>query len=75
MDQVYIKKTDLSEWTQKYFKEDLVSVDDLIRVIEDLNNEVDSIKEEFNDYKRMVEDNYKPKSMWEQTGMSEKDFH
>jgi len=73
MDQVYIKKNDLSEWTQKYFKEDLVSVDDLIRVIEDLDNEIDRVKEEFNDYKQMVEDNYKPISASSMYGVSRND--
>lgn len=75
MDQVYIKKNDLSEWTQKYFKEDLVSVDDLIRVIEDLDNEIDRVKEEFDDYKQMVADNYKPISASSMCGVSENEFH
>lgn len=75
MDQVYIKKNDLSEWTQKYFKEDLVSVDDLIRVIEDLDNELDRVKEEFDDYKQMVADNYKPISSSSMYGVSENEFH
>ena len=73
MDQVYIKKNDLSEWTQKYFKEDLVSVDDLIRVIEDLDNEIDGVKEEFDDYKQMVADNYKPISASSMYGVSRND--
>lgn len=73
MDQVYIKKNDLSEWTQKYFKEELVSVDDLIRVIEDLDNEIDRVKEEFDDYKQMVADNYKPISASSMYGVSRND--
>lgn len=75
MENVFIKREELNKWIAKYFKEDLVSIDDILRVLEDLDNEVDSIKEEFNDYKQMVEDNYKPKSMWEQTGMRDSDFH
>lgn len=75
MDQVYIKKTDLSEWTQKYFKEDLVSIDDLIRTIEDLDNEIDSIKEEYEDYKQMIKDNYEPISPYKMYGVNENDFH
>lgn len=73
MDQVYIKKNDLSEWTQKYFKEELVSVDDLIRVIEDLDNEIDRVKEEFDDYKQMVADNYKPISASSMYGVGRND--
>lgn len=75
MDNVFIKKNELSEWTQKHFKEDLVSIDDLIRVIEDLNIEIDNLKEEFNDYKKMVADNYKPTSSSSMCGVSENDFH
>lgn len=75
MDKVFIKKSELSEWTQKYFKEDLISVDDLIRVIEDLDNEVDRIKEKFEDYKQMIKDNYEPTSLYKMYGVNENEFH
>ena len=75
MDNVFIKKNELSEWTQKYFKEELVSVDDLIRVIEDLDNEIENVKEKYEDFKQMVNDNYKPISASSMYGVSENDFH
>lgn len=75
MDNIFIKKNELTEWTQKYFKEDLISVDDLIRVIEDLDNEIDRVKEEFDDYKQMVEDNYRPINPYTMYGINESDFH
>lgn len=75
MDNVFIKKNELSEWTQKYFKEELVSVDDLIRVIEDLDNEIENVKEKYEDFKQMVLDNYIPRSSNSIYGVSENEFH
>lgn len=75
MDNVFIKREDLSDWTQKYFKEDLVSVDDLIRVIEDLDNEIENVKEKYEDFKQMVNDNYKLVGSYEMYGVSENEFH
>ena len=75
MDNVFIKKNELSEWTQKYFKEELVSVDDLIRVIEDLDNEIEDVKEKYKDYKQMVADNYKLVGSYEMYGVSENECH
>lgn len=75
MDNVFIKKEELNEWTQKHFKEDLVSVNDLIRVIEDLDNEVDRVKEEYEDYKQMIKDNYEPISPYKMCGVNENEFH
>lgn len=40
MDKVYIRKEDLNSWIAKYFYNDLISVDDLISVIESLDDDV-----------------------------------
>lgn len=73
MENVFIKREELSKWIAKYFKEDLVSIDDILRVLEDLEFELDSLKEEFEDYKQMVEDNYKPISAYSMYGVSKND--
>ena len=73
MENVYIKREELNKWIAKYFKEDLVSIDDILRVLEDLEFELDSLKEEFEDYKQMVEDNYKPISAYSMYGVSKND--
>ena len=44
MDQVFIKKEELNYWIAKYFKGDLVSIEDMLGVIEDLDSEVASLK-------------------------------
>lgn len=73
MENVFIKREELNKWIAKYFKEDLVSIDDILRVLEDLEFELDSLKEEFEDYKQMVEDNYKPISAYSMYGVSRND--
>ena len=73
MKNVFIKREELNKWIAKYFKEDLVSIDDILRVLEDLEFELDSLKEEFEDYKQMVEDNYKPISAYSMYGVSKND--
>ena len=73
MENVFIKREELNKWIAKYFKEDLVSIDDILRVLEDLEFELDSLKEEFEDYKQMIEDNYKPISAYSMYGVSKND--
>ena len=73
MENVFIKREELNKWIAKYFKEDLVSIDDILRVLEDLEFELDSLKEEFDDYKQMVADNYKPISLSSMYGVSKND--
>lgn len=75
MENVFIKREELNKWIAKYFKEDLVSIDDILRVLENLEFELDSLKEEFDDYKQMVADNYKPISASSMCGVSENEFH
>lgn len=46
----------------------------LIDLYSDLYSEYERLQEEFDDFKQNVEDNYKPISMSEQVGVSDKDF-
>lgn len=76
MDEVFIRTWTLPEWlAKKYFKnQDFVSVDDLIAIIEDLDSDLESLQETYEDFKRDVEDNYKPIPYEEQVGISDRDF-
>lgn len=49
MNEVYILKDELNSWISKYFNKDLISIDDLISCIEDLDEEVDRLKEQIED--------------------------
>lgn len=44
MDNVYIRKEDVNKWIGKFFDKDLISVDDLICVIEDLDSDVENLE-------------------------------
>jgi len=60
MEYVYILKEDLNRWVGKYYpNKDLVSVDDLLTTIETLDEELTKLKEEFEEFKQNVEENYK----------------
>lgn len=64
MNNVYIKKDDLNRWIGKYFlNKDLISIDDLLSTIEELDADYEHLKEEFDDFKQNVEDNYIRKGM------------
>lgn len=75
MDDIYIKTEDVNRWISKYFKkQDLISVSDLIDCIEDLDSEVEHLKEQLEDERQDKQDNYRPIPIAEQVGISNKDF-
>lgn len=59
----------------KYFSKDLVSVEELIALIEDLDGDLEVLKEQIEDLKQDIEDNYKPISHWEEYGLNPNDYH
>ena len=76
MKNVYIKVQDMNKWVAKYFpNQDLVSIDNLITVIEDLDGELDNLKEEFEEYKQNIEENYKQIPYSSQVNYNPEDFH
>lgn len=76
MDEIYIKKYYLNEWIAKFFpNQDLISIEELIGVIEDLDGELESVREEFEEYKIYVHDNYRLVTPQEQCDMHDNDFH
>ena len=81
MDNIYINKQDLVKYKATYelfnklFTKDLISIDDLISVIEDAYSEIDELQEKLEDLEQDIEDNYKPISKTEQYGVSERWFY
>lgn len=45
MENIYILKDSLNRWVAKYFKKDLISVQELIETIEELDDEISNLKD------------------------------
>lgn len=59
-----------------HFKEkDVYTWEEILGIIEDIEGELHSLQEEYDDFKQNVEDNYKPISYAEQVGISDRDFY
>lgn len=75
MKDIYVDLRTQNKSMREAFKnKDLVSVYDLLDKIEDLTFELEAVKEEYEDFKRDVEDNYKYMPIDEQVGVSDRDF-
>ena len=74
MDEIFMRTWTLPKYIgEKYFKEkDYYSIDELIAIIEDLDDKLEEIKEEYKDFKQDVEDNYKRMTTREQIGYDER---
>lgn len=77
MDELYLLKENLDGWVTKHIpsNKDLVSVNDLIDVIEQLDSDLESVKEEFEEYKQNVDENYRQVSYASQVDYNPNDFH
>lgn len=78
--EVLIRKKDIDDFDCLYadrlgIDKDLISIDDLLGIIQDLYYENERLKEEFEDFKRQVEDNYEKISSYKMYGISERDFY
>lgn len=77
MDELYIK-IEPKSWLRniKSLDKDLVSIEDLLGCIEDLYDENMTLKEELEDLKQDVNDNYELKNIdpYDYYGVSKKDF-
>lgn len=74
MNEIYLKTSELNSWIAKYFDKDLISINDLITVIENLDGEVESWKEKYDDLLQDLRDNYQPISKSKQCEISDDDF-
>ena len=76
MERVYIDIRKENQWIRKYFNnKDFISVDDLLDVIENLDSEVECLKEQIEDIKQDRDDNYRPIPYSEQICVDENMFH
>lgn len=68
--EIVMKGYNLDHFQEK----DVYTWDEILSIIEDLECEIHSLQEEYDDFKQNVEDNYKPISYVEQVGISDRDF-
>lgn len=75
MKDIYIDLRTQSKTIKENFNnKDFISIDELLDKFEDLIFELEGVKEEYNDFKKDVEDNYKYMPIDEQVGISDRDF-
>lgn len=75
MDNVYVDLRNENKWIREIFdNKDLVTIEEMLTKIEDLNEELEYTQEKFEDFKRDVEDNYRRLEVSEQLDISDRDF-
>ena len=75
MDDIYIDLRTQNRWIQEAFDfEDAVSIGDLLGKIENLLDDLKEVKQEFEEFKSDVADNYKYIPLAEQVDISDRDF-
>lgn len=56
------------------FKGNFLPSESITSIFEDLISEIDKLEEKYSDLKQDLEDNYRPISVSEQVGISDRDF-
>lgn len=74
MDEVYIDMRKENAWIRKYFNSDLVSIEELLATIEDLDGEIEHWKEKYQDLEEDLRENYRAIPYNEQVCVSDRDF-
>ena len=75
MKNVYVKVEDMNKWVAKYFpNKDIVTVEDLLAVIEDLDSELADAKMDLEELEENLHDNYKPINPNVMYGINDRDF-
>ena len=62
------------DFHRKYFKKDIVSLEEILEKLEELDDEVEYIKEAYERLEEDIKENYRPIPVMDQIGMSERDF-
>lgn len=67
MDKVYIKAEDMSKWCLRHFKvkKDFYSIDEILGAMEDMDDDIENLKDKIEHLERDIEDNYTPRKKYE----------
>lgn len=74
MDIDYSLKKDIEKIVGHEIEPMTIEEDDVIGLLEDLVSNYHVLEKEFEDYKKDIEDNYRPVPVAEQVGISDRDF-
>lgn len=72
MDKILINLEE--NFCRKYFDKDIVTIDEVLDRMIELDEEVDQIKEAYRELEEDIKENYRPIPISEQVGVSERDF-
>lgn len=59
---------------RRYFDKDIVTLEEVLRKVEDLDDEIEYLKEAYVRLEEDIRDNFKPIPVAEQNGISDRDF-
>lgn len=62
------------EYCRKYFKKDIVTLEEILEKIEEQEDDIEYLKEAYERLEEDIRENYRPIPVMEQVGMSERDF-
>ncbi len=62
------------DYYKKYFKKDIVTLEEILEKVEELDDEIDYLKEAYERLEEELRENYKPIPKHEFYGVSERDF-
>ena len=74
MENIYIMKEKLNERISKHFNKDLISVDDLLNIIDELDFEIEMLNEKIEEIEQDKKDNWSRQSISSQVGINNNDF-
>ena len=72
MEQIMINLED--NFYRRYFNKDVVTLEEVLRKVEDLDDEIEYLKEAYVRLEEDIRDNFKPIPVAEQNGISDRDF-
>ena len=62
------------EYCRKYFKKDIVTLEEILDKLVELDEELDLLAEKYGELEEDIRENYTPIPVMDQVGMSEGDF-
>lgn len=75
MEDIYVDLRVCNKWIQAIFEnKDIVSIEEILEKTEELNDELNEVKTDFEIFKQDVKDNYERVSIIDQLDITDRDF-